>query len=137
MVEERFRLASTANKADFVALAAILDITVSPPTFNSLENRNTCIDEIADAILKRGVAADNIPSAAEVKQMKAKLTNERTLATEMNPDQSLPQRARRAAVAPTAVAPAAGGVAAYADGENETPEGCEVVVQRDALMPPN
>jgi len=140
MVEERFKLATTANKADFVALATILEITLSPATYNSDQNRNTCIDEIADAILKRGVAADNaaanIPSSAEVKLMKAKLQNERTLATDMNPQPLPAARPRRAALPPPAV-PAAGGAAALTVGDNETPEGCEVLVQREDFLPSN
>ena len=139
MIEERFKLASIAQKADFVALASILGITLSPSTFSSADNRQICIDEIAEAILKRGVDTSNIPSIAEVKKMKAELSSKRALDTEMTPALTAaptgPRRMNANAVAPASESPTASrrsplAVATSAEAPNMT--SCEVLINNVA-----
>jgi hypothetical protein len=76
LIDERFRLTIDAQKADFMALAHILGITLSSKHFSKPCDRACSLDEIVNAILAKHsgkVDPTKLPTADQVVKTKAAL----------------------------------------------------------------
>ena len=101
-IDGMYKLSTTAKKDDYLALARALNIILSVDTFTSQANRLICLEEITAGVLAKGVDTDNIPTVAQIKDIKGQLTAERNMACTLAPAATRPTATARGAAAAAA-----------------------------------
>ena len=81
-MDEQFKLSSTAQKADFMALAHILGITLSAKHFAKPDDRACSLDEIVNAVISKydgKVDPTKLPTTEQVAEVKQTLKGSKQL----------------------------------------------------------
>ena len=82
LIDERFKLSSSAQKADFMALAHILGIKLSAKHFSNQDDRACSLDEIVNAIISKysgKVDPMMLPTTDQINDTKLALKGSKTL----------------------------------------------------------